>query len=183
MTDIRAVAVFCGASMGCRPIWHAAALALGEGLAARGIRLVYGGGSLGLMGAVAQGARQAGGAISGVIPGFLIRREAPEEDITKFEITETMHDRKQRMFDLSDAFVSFAGGLGTLDETFEILTWKQLGLHDKPILICNVEGSAAPLMAAIEAAVDMGFAQPHIRQLYEVINGVPPLLERLGAGQ
>lgn len=179
MKEIRAAAVFCGASFGNQPIWREASLALGAGLAERGIRLVYGGGSLGLMGAVAEGARSLDGAVSGVIPGFLIRREAPLEDVAKFEITETMHDRKQRMFELSDVFISFAGGLGTLDETFEILTWKQLGLHDKPIFICDVAGSAQPLVAAIEAAITMGFARDEIRDLYEVVSGVPQLLARL----
>ncbi len=179
MTEIRSAAVFCGASFGHLPAWREAALALGTGLAERGIRLVYGGGSLGLMGAVAEGARTAGGAISGVIPGFLIRREAPAEDVAKFEVTETMHARKQRMFELADCFIAMPGGLGTLDETFEILTWKQLALHDKPILICDVAGSAAPLLAAIEAAITMGFARPEVRQLYEALAGVPALLDRL----
>ncbi len=179
MADIRSAAVFCGASFGELPQWREAALALGAGLAARGIRLVYGGGSLGLMGAVAEGTRGAGGAISGVIPGFLIRREAPAEDIAKFEVTDTMHARKQRMFELADCFISMPGGLGTLDETFEILTWKQLALHDKPILICDVAGSAGPLIAAIEATIAMGFAKPAVRALFEVIRGVPALLERL----
>jgi uncharacterized protein (TIGR00730 family) len=179
MTEIRSAAVFCGASFGHQPAWREAALALGEGLAKRGIRLVYGGGSLGLMGAVAEGARAHSGAVSGVIPGFLIRREAPLEDVAKFEVTETMHDRKRRMFELSDVFIVLPGGLGTLDETFEILTWKQLALHDKPIFLCNVEGSALPLIGAIEAAITMGFARDDVRQLYEVVQGVPRLLARL----
>jgi len=179
MTGIRSAAVFCGASFGHRPVWREAALALGRGLAERGIRLVYGGGSLGLMGAVADGTRAAGGTISGVIPGFLIRREAPLEDVAKFEVTETMHERKQRMFELADVFISFAGGLGTLDETFEILTWKQLALHDKPIFICDVQDSAGPLIATIEATIAMGFARPDIRRLYEVVHGVDGLFERL----
>jgi uncharacterized protein (TIGR00730 family) len=179
MAGIRSAAVFCGASFGHKPQWREASLALGAGLAARDIRLVYGGGSLGLMGAVAQGTRSAGGAISGVIPGFLIRREAPAEDIAKFEITDTMHARKQRMFELADCFISMPGGLGTLDETFEILTWKQLSLHDKPILICDVAGSAAPLLATIDATIAMGFARPEIRDLFEHVEGVEALLARL----
>jgi uncharacterized protein (TIGR00730 family) len=179
MREIRSAAVFCGASFGQRPIWREAALQLGAGLAERGIRLVYGGGSLGLMGAVAEGTRGAGGAISGVIPGFLIRREAPAEDIAKFEITESMHQRKQRMFELADCFIVMPGGLGTLDETFEILTWKQLSLHDKPILICDVAGSAAPLLATIDATIQMGFARPDVRDLFEPIDGVATLLDRL----
>jgi uncharacterized protein (TIGR00730 family) len=92
-----------------------------------------------------------------------------------------MHSRKQRMFELSDAFVSFAGGLGTLDETFEILTWRQLGLHDKPVIIADLAGSAAPLLELIESTIRGGFAQPQIRALYEVTDGVPALLDRLAA--
>jgi uncharacterized protein (TIGR00730 family) len=179
MTDIRSAAVFCGASVGNRPVWAEAARALGEGLAERGIRLVFGGGSRGLMGIVADGAFSLGGAVSGFIPGFLVRREAGPDDVAKYEVTDSMHARKLRMFEAADAFISFAGGLGTLDETFEILTWKQLGLHDKPIFISDIDGSAAPLVGAIEATIAMGFAHAEVRDLYEVIAGVPALLDRL----
>jgi uncharacterized protein (TIGR00730 family) len=179
MKPIRSVVVFCGASEGSLPIWREAAIQLGEGLAARGIRLVYGGGRVGLMGAVADGALHAEGTVLGVIPEFLRRREVAHTDATFLEVTDTMHARKQRMADEADAFVSFAGGLGTLDETFEILTWRQLGLHHKPIFICDVAGSAKALLQLITATVEMGFAKPDIHDLYETVEGVPALLRRL----
>jgi uncharacterized protein (TIGR00730 family) len=181
VAKIRSVAVFCGASMGVDPIWQEAATALGRGLAERGIRLVYGGGSIGLMGVVADAALAAGGNVIGIIPEFLRRREIDHPDLMELEVTDSMHSRKLRMFDLSDAFISIAGGLGTLDETIEILTWRQLGLHDKPILICDVAGSAKPLLAAIEATIEMGFARPSVRDLYTAIDGIADLLDVLSA--
>ena len=179
MPHIRSVAVFCGASPGDDPMFHAAAIALGTGLARAGIRLVYGGGRVGLMGAVADAALAAGGAVTGVIPEFLTRQEVVHPGTDAMIVTDSMHSRKQRMFALSDAFVTLAGGLGTLDETFEILTWRQLGLHDKPILLCDLAGSAAPLLALIEATIAAGFARPDIRRLFEVLADVPALLDRL----
>lgn len=181
MPSVRSVAVFCGASMGAAPAFATAARALGQGIAQAGIRLVYGGGRVGLMGEVADAAVQAGGTVVGVIPDFLRRREVAHDDISELIVTTDMHTRKRRMFELSDAFISFAGGLGTLDETFEILTWRQLGLHDKPVLVCDVGGAAAPLLATIEGAVAMGFARPEIRRLYETCDGVPAALAWLAA--
>jgi hypothetical protein len=154
---------------------------LGRGLAEAGIRLVYGGGRVGLMGAVADAALEAGGEVLGVIPEFLARLEVAHTGVDELTVTDSMHSRKQRMFAEADAFVSLPGGLGTLDETVEIITWRQLGLHDKPILLCDIAGSAAPLQAAIEAAITLGFAAARARDLFEVINGVAPLLERLHA--
>ena len=180
MRKLHSVAVFCGASPGHDPAFAEAARALGAGLAGAGLRLVYGGGRVGLMGLVADAAIAAGGAVVGVIPEFLTRVEVAHEQVADLVVTDSMHSRKQRMFELSDAFVSFAGGLGTMDETFEILTWKQLGLHTKPILIADVAGSAGPLVALIEGIVALGFARPDIRDLYEVTRGVPALLARLG---
>lgn len=165
--------------MGARPVWEQAAIELGRGLAQRHTRLVYGGGSIGLMGSVAHAALDAGGDVIGIMPEFLMHREKAHPDLAALELTTSMHSRKLRMFDLSDAFISFPGGLGTLDETFEILTWKQLGLHDKPIIICDVHGSARALLASIEASIEMGFARPEIRNLYEVVDGVTDLLHRL----
>jgi uncharacterized protein (TIGR00730 family) len=179
MADIRSVAVFCGASAGHLPAYRDAALALGAGLARAGIRLVYGGGRVGLMGAVADGAIAAGGIVVGVIPEFLTRAEVAHDGVAEMIVTDSMHSRKRLMFEMSDAFVSFPGGLGTMDETFEILTWRQLGLHDKPILIADIAGSAAPLVAMIEATIGLGFARPDIRRLYEVVEGVEATLERL----
>ena len=181
MPNVTSVAVFCGASAGHLPLFRVAAEELGRGLAQAGLRLVYGGGQVGLMGAVADAALAAGGEVIGVIPEFLTRSEVAHQHASEMIVTDSMHSRKARMFELADAFVSFAGGLGTLDETFEILTWRQLGLHDKPILIVDVAGSAHPLMTLIEATIAAGFARPDIRDLYEVVDGVPALLARLAA--
>lgn len=177
--DIKTVAVFCGAQPGKNPVYVEAAQALGAGLARAGMTLVFGGGSIGLMGAVADAALEAGGNIVGVIPDFLKRREIAFTASSELVVTDSMHTRKRRMFDQADAFVSLPGGLGTLDETIEIITWRQLGLHDKPILFCDVAGSAAPLVGAIEWAISAGFAQPDVRGLYEVVPGVEATLDRL----
>jgi uncharacterized protein (TIGR00730 family) len=179
MPDIHAVAVFCGSRTGNDPAYRAAAQMLGHGLAEAGIRLVYGGGRIGLMGVMADAALAAGGTVLGVIPEFLTRREVAHEGITELVTTASMHSRKQRMFEAADAFVSLPGGLGTLDETIEIITWRQLGLHTKPILICDVAGSAAPFLAAIEAVIAADFAAPGARELYEVVDSVPAALQRL----
>lgn len=179
MPDIRSVAVFCGSRTGNDPGYRAAAQALGLGLAEAGIQLVYGGGRIGLMGVLADAALEAGGSVVGVIPEFLMRREVAHTGTTATEVTGSMHSRKHRMFELADAFVSLPGGLGTLDETIEILTWRQLNLHTKPILICDVASSARPLIAAIEAAITAEFASPATRELFEVLDGVPALLRRL----
>ena len=179
MRPLRSVAVFCGASSGEDGRFAEAARALGEGVARAGLRLVYGGGRIGLMGVLADAALAAGGRVVGVIPEFLTRVEVAHERADEMIVTDSMHSRKQRMFDMADAFVSFAGGLGTLDETFEILTWKQLDLHAKPILVADVDGSAKPLLDLIESVIATGFARPDIRALFEVTRGVPDLLARL----
>jgi uncharacterized protein (TIGR00730 family) len=175
------VAVFCGAQSGHSPAFHAAATALGTGLARRGIRLVYGGGRIGLMGAVADAALAAGGEVVGVIPEFLTQWEVAHEGVSQMMVTDSMHTRKRHMFELSQAFLSLPGGLGTLDETFEIITWRQLRLHDKPILVLDVAGSAQPLLDAIESAISLGFAKPEVRALYETFSGVEATLDRLEA--
>jgi uncharacterized protein (TIGR00730 family) len=175
------VAVFCGSSYGNDPRFRQAAKALGTGFAEAGIRLVYGGGRSGLMGVVADAVLTAGGEAFGVIPDFLRTAEIAHDALTRLEITDSMHARKRRMFELSDAFVSFAGGIGTLDETIEILTWRQLRLHSKPMLICDVAGSAKALIGVIEAAIANGFAAPALRNTYTVIDGVPTLLACLAA--
>lgn len=179
MSAIKSVAVFCGSRVGTDPGYAEAIRALGQGLGAAGIRLVYGGGRIGLMGILADAAVAAGGEVAGVIPDFLQRLEVAHQGLTDLEITDTMHSRKKRMSDLADAFVTMPGGLGTLDETFEIITWRQLKLHNKPILICDIKGSARPLLAAIEASIEMGFAHPNSRNLYEAVEGVPAVLARL----
>jgi uncharacterized protein (TIGR00730 family) len=179
MNRITAVAVYCGSRTGDDPAYRIAAQALGEGLARAQIRLVYGGGGIGLMGVLADAVLGAGGEVVGVIPEFLTRREVAHGGNTELIVTDSMHSRKLKMFELADAFISLPGGLGTLDETIEIITWRQLGLHSKPILICNVAGSAAPFLAAIESAIAAGFAGPEVRELYQVLDGPEAVLRRL----
>jgi len=173
------VAVFCGSSFGNDPAYRQAAEALGSGLARAGIRLVYGGGRIGLMGTLADAVLHAAGEVVGVIPEFLCAAEIAHDALTRLEITDSMHARKRRMFELADAFVALPGGIGTLDETIEILTWRQLGLHAKPILVCDIAGSAGGLVGAIEGAIACGFAAPALRDGYAVVEGVPALLARL----
>jgi uncharacterized protein (TIGR00730 family) len=156
-----------------------AAADMGAGLARAGIRLVYGGGHLGLMGAVADGALDAGGEVLGIIPQFLTEWEVAHDRVTNLVVTDSMHSRKRRMFEESDAFITLPGGLGTLDETVEIITWKQLRLHTKPVFICNVGGWADGLLGAFEKAVNDGFAAAEAHRLYEVFPDVASVLERL----
>ncbi|WP_072571874.1 TIGR00730 family Rossman fold protein [Granulibacter bethesdensis] len=175
----KAVAVFCGSRTGNRPVWYEASVALGRGLAKAGITLIYGGGKIGLMGAVTDGVLAEGGRVTGVIPDFLRQKEVMHEQVTDMIVTDSMHTRKRHMFDLADAFVTMPGGLGTFDETFEIVTWRQLGLHDKPILICNIDGWADALIKVLDTAIADGFADASCRRLYEVVPDVTALLDRL----
>lgn len=181
MAPICSVTVFCASRPGDLPEFRAGAAELGRGLAESGIRLVFGGGRVGLMGAVADAALAAGGDVVGVIPEFLTRLEVAHDGPREMIVTDSMHARKQRMYELSDAFVVLPGGLGTLDEAIEIITWRQLRLHDKPILLCDIAGSAAPLVAAIDAAIARGFAAAEVRGLFEVTDGVAATLAALGA--
>jgi uncharacterized protein (TIGR00730 family) len=180
---IQSVAVFCGSRSGTDPAHAEAARALGVGLAARGMTLVYGGGGIGLMGTVAEAALGAGGRVRGVIPEFLTRIERPYPALSELEITSSMHTRKTRMFELADAFVTLSGGLGTLDETVEVITWRQLGLHDKPIIILDIGGWAQPLVALIEALVGQGFVAPVNRALYAVVPRVADALALLARAE
>jgi uncharacterized protein (TIGR00730 family) len=179
MPRIRSIAVFCGSHRGNDAAFAVAAQALGRGLAEAGVRLVYGGGRIGLMGVLADAVLAGGGEVIGVIPDFLMRDEVAHSGVTELVNADSMHGRKQRMFELSDAFVSLPGGIGTLDETIEIITWRQLGLHHKPVLLCDVAGSAQPLLATIDAAIARGFASPQARALFEVLEGVPAVLDRI----
>jgi uncharacterized protein (TIGR00730 family) len=180
MHEIYSVAVFCGSRLGANPAFAAAARELGRGLAEAGIRLVYGGGKTGMMGQVADAVLESGGTVLGVIPDFLTRMEVAHPQVTEMVITDSMHDRKRRMAEEADAFITMPGGIGTMDETIEIISWRQLRLHDKPIYICDVAGSAAPLVAAIDGAIAQGFAAADARELFTVVNGVSALLALLG---
>jgi len=179
MTSIRSLAVFCGSRVGVNPVYAAAGRTLGQGLARAGIRLVYGGGRIGIMGVVADAVLEANGQVLGVIPDFLAKWEVAHEKATEMVVTDTMHARKLRLYEESDAFLVMPGGLGTFDEAFEIITWRQLRLHDKPILLCNVAGWAEPLVRMINHAIEQGFADPASRALFEVLDGVDAVLERL----
>lgn len=169
MTDIGSLCVLCGSREGHDPAFREAAVQLGRSMAERGVRLVYGGGSIGLMGVIADTVLAAGGDVIGVIPDFLIRYEVGHRRLTDLVITGSMHDRKRRMFEMADAFVVLPGGLGTLDETFEIITWKQLRLHEAPIVVLDVGGYWAPLKALIDATIEGGFAHPSVAELISVV--------------
>jgi uncharacterized protein (TIGR00730 family) len=153
----RSICVFCGSSTGSSPVHAAAAAGLGTALADAGLRLVYGAGDVGLMGAVARAAMTAGGQTLGVIPAHLVRREVRSRPLADCVVTETMHERKKVMFMNADAIIALPGGPGTLDELFEVLTWRQLGLHAKPVLLLNVEGYWDPLLALLAHVVEQGF--------------------------
>ena len=172
MAPIQSVAVFCGSRLGTNPAHAAAARALGTGLAENGWRLVYGGGRVGIMGAVADAVLAGGGDVLGVIPEFLTKLEVVHPSVQNMVVTDSMHARKRLMAEQADAFVTLPGGLGTLDETVEIITWRLLRLHDKPILLCDIDGSATPMRNAVETAIAEGFAGPEARQLFEVVDGV-----------
>jgi uncharacterized protein (TIGR00730 family) len=179
MTAIHSLAVFCGSRLGVDPAYGEAGRVLGRGLGQSGIRLVFGGGRIGIMGIVADAVLATGGKVLGVIPEFLTHWEVAHENVTQMIVTDSMHTRKRILYEESDAFLIMPGGLGTFDEAFEIITWRQLRLHDKPILLCNVAGWAEPLVATIDHAITHGFADPACRGLFEVIDSVPAVLERL----
>jgi uncharacterized protein (TIGR00730 family) len=151
------ICVFCGSSSGTDAIYSTAALELGRLIGTSRSTLVYGGGNVGLMGIVADATLAAGGEVVGVIPDFLLRREVAHHGITRLEVVESMHERKKRMADLSDAFVAMPGGWGTLDELAEILTWKQLGLIDSPIGLLNINAYFDHLLAQMEVMAKNGF--------------------------
>ena len=154
---MKAVCVYCGSNAGNKPAYAERAAALGARLAREKLALVYGGGNVGLMGIVADAALAAGGEVIGVIPEQLVGWEVAHRGLSRLEIVANMHERKARMFDLSDAFVALPGGFGTLDEMFEMLTWRQLGLGDKPCAFLDVDGFFAPLVAMMDRMVDERF--------------------------
>jgi uncharacterized protein (TIGR00730 family) len=162
---MKRVCVFCGASPGNDPVYRQAAEALGALLARQGLVLVYGGGNVGLMGTVADAVLSAGGGVIGVIPGFLQSREVAHVGLSELHVVDSMHERKARMAELSDAFLVLPGGFGTFEEFFEILTWSQLGLHQKPIAFVNVKGYYDLLIRFLDSAVQAGFVSPAARAL------------------
>lgn len=179
MTHPFSVVVYCGARPGKNPAYLAAAKALGAEIGDNGWRLVYGAGDAGIMGAVADAAKAKGGDTLGVIPTHLIHREAQGGPSGGTIITETMHERKKVLFLNADAVAILPGGAGSLDEFFEVLTWGQLGLHQKPIYLVNIEGYWSPLISLIDHVIDQEFADPGLRDLFQVVDNVAALTRAL----
>ncbi|MFP7721647.1 TIGR00730 family Rossman fold protein [Lysobacter sp. A3-1-A15] len=161
---MRSICVYCGSNAGSRPAYTERAMALGQRLAGDGIALVYGGGNVGLMGVVADAALEAGGEVVGVIPEQLVGWEVAHRGVTRLEVVANMHERKARMFDLADGFVALPGGFGTLDEMFEMLTWRQLGIGNKPCAFLDVDGFYAPLVSMMDRMVAERFLHADQRQ-------------------
>lgn len=183
MASVKRLCVYCGSSDGVDSIYREAASRLGQILAAAGIELVYGGGRIGLMGLVANAALKAGGRVTGIIPAHLHDAEVGHHGVSELIVVGSMHERKQLMFEMSDAFAVLPGGLGTLDEAFEIITWKQLRLHDKPIVIVDVAGYWQKLRELIDHIIVSGFAAPRTRQLFRFVSGVDEVLGALAASE
>ena len=179
-TAQKSVCVYCGSRHGSRPAYTEAAQGTGALLARRGWRLVYGAGDVGLMGEVARAAQEANAPVFGVIPVHLFQREVGKRDLTTFVITETMHERKKVMFMNADAIVVLPGGAGSLDELFEVLTWRQLDLHQKPIFLLNTEGYWDPLLAMIDQIVREGFADASLHDFLTPVPDVAALEQALG---
>ncbi|MFQ8433011.1 TIGR00730 family Rossman fold protein [Amaricoccus sp. W119] len=177
----KSICVFCGSRDGNDPAFRSAASELGHALAGENYRLVYGAGDVGLMGAVARAAMKAGGDTFGVIPEHLMRREIGKRDLGALVVTETMHERKKVMFMNADAIVTLPGGLGSLDELFEILTWRQLGLHRKPIYLLNTKGYWTPLITLLMSLVENGFAEVSVLEFFDTYGTVPELMAALRA--
>jgi len=176
---LKRICVFCGSSLGARPAYRQAAQRLGELLAERRIGVVFGGGSVGLMGVLADAALAKGGEVIGVMPESLVRREISHGGVTKLHVVETMHQRKALMADLSDAFIALPGGYGTLEELCEAITWSQLGIQQKPCGLLNIEKYWDGLLAVLDHAVDEGFVRPENSQLVLVAQRPEWMLERL----
>ena len=178
---MKSIAVYCGSSAGKRAIYTEVAKEMGGLLAKRNMRLVYGGGKVGLMGVVADAVMDAGGEVIGVIPGFLNHKEIGHTGVTELHVVESMHERKMLMFNESDGFIAMPGGFGTMDELFEILTWAQLGLHPKPIGILNVEGYYNPFIQHVNHMMEEGFLKPIYRNMLLEAETPEALLEAMEA--
>jgi uncharacterized protein (TIGR00730 family) len=182
---IRSICVYCGSQPGRDPAYIAAGRALGKSIAAHGIRLIYGGGTKGIMGAVAAGVLSNGGEVTGIIPEFLVDMEATRHSLGQLNeliVTKDMHERKHKMFERSDAFVTLPGGIGTLEEIVEIMTWGQLGRHEKPMVFANIDGFWDPMLSLVTHMREQGFIhRAHLVQplvISDVDDIVPAILER-----
>ena len=181
MSIIRSVCVFCGSRPGDDPVYVEEARRFGALMAQAGVTLAYGGGGLGLMGAVADGALDAGGYVVGVIPDFLIHAEAGHGRLSEPVIVRTMHERKMTMFERSDAFVVLPGGIGTLEELFEIMSWRTLALHEKPMVMLNTQGYWTPLLDLIERVVGRRFASANVHDSIRFVDAAADVLPALQA--
>lgn len=170
MTKIKSVAVFCGSSSGVNPIYEENAKSLGTYLGTNDYHLVYGGGNIGLMGVIANTALEAGGEVTGVLPHFLNKKEVGHVELSKLILVDSMHERKQKIEQLSDAFIAMPGGFGTLEEISEMLTWAQLGLHQKPIGLFNINGFYNALLRQLDEMVSEGFLKSQNRAM--VLTGI-----------
>jgi hypothetical protein len=179
MASIASVCVYCGSSVGANPRYAETARQLGAELAGHGIRLVYGGGRIGLMGQVADAVLAGGGQVIGVIPEHLQVQEKGHYGVTELHVVASMHERKNLMFELSDAFVILPGGFGTLDEAFEMLTWRQLQLHDKPILFLDIDGYWTPFGKLVDHFIAEGFARESSRRLFAMVDAVEAVIPTL----
>ncbi len=184
--QLSSVCVYCGSSFGSDPAHEAAATRLGQIIADSGLRLVYGGGSVGLMGTVANAVLEAGGKVTGIIPHFLEKREVMLETLEDLVITKDMHERKHLMFQKADAFVALPGGIGTLEEAVEMMTWAQLGQHKKPVLLANINGFWSPLLELLDHMRAQGYIRPDTEVPYLVakrVEDILPMLRQAVAGR
>ena len=180
VNEKKAVCVYCGARPGNDPAYMAAATAFGTAIGAHDWRLVYGAGDVGIMGEVARSAQAAGADALGVIPTHLVAWEVAKKDLDRLIITETMHERKKVMFMNADAVAVLPGGAGSMDEFFEVLTWGQLGLHKKPIVVLNVNGYWDPLAALIDHLIEQGFADASLKSLFTIVDSVAEVFTAIG---
>ncbi|MDR2235471.1 MAG: TIGR00730 family Rossman fold protein [Chryseobacterium sp.] len=176
---MKSITVFCGSSFGSEDIFKEQAILLGQTLAEQNIQLIYGGADVGLMGAVADGALNSGGKVTGVLPHFLQSKEIAHKQLTELILVETMHERKTRMNELCDGVIVLPGGYGTLEEFFEMITWAQLGLHKKPIGVLNINGFYDDLIRLVQTMVDQGFLKQINRDMLLISDRIEELLEKM----
>ena len=181
MSGIRCLCVYCGSSPGAAPAYRTTAAELGTALAHAGIELVFGGGRVGLMGVVADAVLAGAGRVTGIIPDRLRARELAHLGLSELIVFDTMHERKRQMAERADAFAVLPGGIGTLDEFFEIVSWRQLGLHDKPIFVVDVSGYWRGLAVLLDHIVAEGFARAEARRLVRILPDIPSLMAELSA--
>ncbi|GBF49889.1 hypothetical protein LPTSP4_14090 [Leptospira ryugenii] len=176
---MKRICVFCGSSSGDQSLYRETAFRLGEAIGERGFSLVYGGANVGLMGAVAEGTLSKGGQVIGVLPNFLQKKEIAHTSLTELLLVESMHERKSKMNELSDGVIALPGGFGTMEELFEVLTWSQLGLLEKPIALLNLNGFYEPLLLLLDQMVKSGFLKQENKEMLLVANSISHVLDQM----